>query len=210
MDEYKTVLTYGSAEFVERRSKFIGYAKPVVTEEEAVDFINEIKSKHWDATHNVYAYCLRNGKKQRYSDDGEPQGTAGVPTLEVLLKGEVTDTVVVVTRYFGGILLGAGGLVRAYSNAAKIAIEAAKVVTMQRCTVASFKCTYTQYGKMASLIPSMGGVIDDTQFTDNVEIRFHIVQDKLPAVNKQLAEITCGKSNITEIKNEYFSLNEQY
>ena len=209
MDEYKTVLGYGCAEFIERRSKFIGYAKPVTTEEEAVAFINEIKSKHWDATHNVYAYCLQNGRKQRYSDDGEPQGTAGVPTLEALLKSGVTDAVVVVTRYFGGILLGAGGLVRAYSYSAKIALEAAKVITMQKCIIASFDCTYTQYGKASAIIPAMGGIIDDTQFTDNVEITFHIVEDKLAALDKQMAEITCGKAQIKEIATDYFSLNRQ-
>ena len=98
---YKTVKEYGEAEFVEKRSRFIGYCKPVKTEEEAIAFINEKKSKHWDATHNVYAYCIREGNIKRYSDDGEPQGTAGIPTLDVLQKSGVTDAVVVVTRYFG-------------------------------------------------------------------------------------------------------------
>ena len=120
---YKTVQQEASDEFVEKRSRFIGYCKPVTTEEEALEFINRIKSKHWDARHNVYAYCLREGQIKRYSDDGEPQGTAGMPVLDVLLKSELTDLVVVVTRYFGGILLGTGGLVRAYSDATQKGIE---------------------------------------------------------------------------------------
>ena len=131
MSEYKTVTMDTSDEFVEKRSRFIGYIRPVKTEEEAIAFINQIKSKHWDATHNVYAYCLREGQVKRYSDDGEPQGTAGIPTLDVLLKSEVTDVVVVTTRYFGGILLGGGGLVRAYSHAASLALAKAQVVTMR-------------------------------------------------------------------------------
>ena len=111
MESYRTVKQETSAEFIEKRSKFIGYIKPVQTEEEAIAFIQSIKSKHWDATHNVYAYSLREGQTRRYSDDGEPQGTAGIPTLDVLQKADITDAVVVVTRYFGGILLGGGGLV---------------------------------------------------------------------------------------------------
>ena len=113
MMEYKTIRLREEAEFIERRSRFIGHACPVKTEEEAVAFINEMKAKYWDASHNVYAYCLREGQIKRYSDDGEPQGTAGIPVLDVLQKSGVVDTAVVVTRYFGGILLGAGGLVRA-------------------------------------------------------------------------------------------------
>jgi len=130
MNEYRTIKYEADDSFVERRSRFIGYAKPVTTNEEAVAFINEIKAKHWDATHNVYAYVLRDGQIRRYSDDGEPQGTAGIPVLDVLLKENLTDLVVVVTRYFGGVLLGAGGLVRAYSHGAKIAVVAAKMINM--------------------------------------------------------------------------------
>ena len=106
--EYRTVGKAANDEFVEKKSRFIGYIKPVTTQDEAVAFINEIKSKHWDATHNVYAYVLRDGQIRRYSDDGEPQGTAGIPVLDVLLKEELTDCVVVATRYFGGTLLGTG------------------------------------------------------------------------------------------------------
>lgn len=202
--DYKTVLYEAHDEFIERRSKFIGYVKPVATEEEAIEFINAIKAKHWDATHNVYAYCLRNGQQKRYSDDGEPQGTAGVPTLDVILKSGITDVVVVVTRYFGGILLGAGGLVRAYSHGARIAIDAGNIVTMRKCSQAEIICSYNQYGRINSLIPSMGGVIDDTQFTDNVTIKLHISQSDLGSLNKQLAELTCGEIQALEFGTEYY------
>ena len=143
--EYRTILNEASDEFIERKSRFIGYIKPVTTQEDAVSFINEIKSKHWDATHNVYAYILRDGQIRRYSDDGEPQGTAGIPVLDVLQKEGLTDCVVVVTRYFGGILLGGGGLVRAYSHAAKLAVDAAGVIKMSMCVRAECECDYGYY-----------------------------------------------------------------
>ena len=145
-DSYKTVQLETCDEFTEKRSRFIGYIKPVQTEEEAIAFIQSIKTKHWDARHNVYAYCLREGQIKRYSDDVEPQGTAGIPTLDVLLKTGVTDVVVVVTRYFGGILLGGGGLVRAYSHATRLAVEKAQVITMAVCKLCALTCDYNQYG----------------------------------------------------------------
>lgn len=199
-NSYKTVEFEASDEFVEKRSRFIGYCKPVTTEEEALEFINKIKTKHWDARHNVYAYCLRDGQIKRYSDDGEPQGTAGMPTLDVLVKSNLTDLVVVVTRYFGGVLLGAGGLVRAYSHSAKIAVEASHIITMQECLVCTLVCDYNQYGKVSSLIPQYNGVIDDSSFGTDVEISFHISQDNLDKLKKQLADATCG---VVEPKEEF-------
>lgn len=193
MTEYVTVKEYGCDEFVEKKSRFIGYCKPVSTQEEAVDFINEIRSKHWDATHNVYAYVLSDGQTMRYSDDGEPQGTAGVPVLDAVKKSGITNAVVVVTRYFGGIMLGAGGLVRAYSHGASIALTAAKPVTMQLCHNCIVSCTYNQYGKVSALIPSCGGVVDDSQFGEGVDILFHIPEDMLAKLNKELAEATSGE-----------------
>ena len=141
MAQYKTVLQEAQDDFVEKRSRFIGYVRPVSTEAEALAFIAEKKSKHWDASHNVYAYILRDGGVMRYSDDGEPQGTAGIPVLDVLQKSGVTDVVVVATRYFGGILLGGGGLVRAYSHTASIALQAAGIVTMRECLMLEVLCS---------------------------------------------------------------------
>ena len=190
---YKTTEKEAQDEFVEQRSRFIGYVRPVKTEEEALAFIEEKKKQHWDARHNVYAYVLREGGIQRYSDDGEPHGTAGVPTLDVLLKSGVTDVCVVVTRYFGGIMLGAGGLVRAYSHGASVAVNAAKPIKMQLCLECTVSCTYSRYGKVSSLIPELGGIIDDSDFGEGVDILFHIPEEKFTKLNKELADATSGE-----------------
>lgn len=205
-NSYKTVLREAEDQFVEKRSRFIGYCKPVTTEEEALEFINIIKTKHWDAKHNVYAYCLREGQIMRYSDDGEPQGTAGKPTLDVLVKSGLTDLVVVVTRYFGGILLGAGGLVRAYSHGAKLAVEASQPVTMKECIICTVSCNYNQYGKVSSLIPQCNGVIDDSVFGTDVEISFHISADDLNKLKKEMADATCGEIEPIEEFKEFFAV----
>lgn len=202
--DYKTVKIESSDEFTEKRSRFIGYVKPVKTEAEAVEFINSIRSKHWDARHNVYAYSLREGNIKRYSDDGEPSGTAGMPVLDVITKNEVYDVCVVVTRYFGGVLLGTGGLVRAYSQGSKIALEAGQVVLMQNCLVCSLTCSYNQYGKISSLIPDNGGVIDDSVFETDVKLSFHINPDGLPALNKKLADLTSGEVQAVSDSEQYF------
>jgi len=204
MAEYITVNKYGFDEFTEKRSRFIGYCKPVKTQEEAVSFINEIKSKHWDAKHNVYAYILSDGQTMRYSDDGEPQGTAGVPVLEVMKKSGVTDAVVVVTRYFGGILLGGGGLVRAYSQGASIALQAAELVTMELCCECSVTCSYNQYGKVGAIIPSLGGFIDDTLFEGDVKVLFHIPIESLGKLNKALADATSGEVSAVAEEEKFF------
>ena len=137
---YTTIEREAVAEFEEKKSIFIGHALPVRTEDEAAAFVKELKNKYRDATHNVYAYVLGDGTVQRYSDDGEPQGTAGMPVLDVIRKSGCTDTAVVVTRYFGGTLLGAGGLVRAYSHAAKLALDEAHVITYEKYAVLKLVC----------------------------------------------------------------------
>ena len=203
MTEYKTIKEASSDEFIVKKSRFIGYVKPVKTQEEALEFISEIKSKHWDATHNVYAYTLREGGVRRFSDDGEPQGTAGIPSLDVLLKEEVVDCCVVVTRYFGGIMLGAGGLVRAYSHGAKIALDAGGIITMSLCKIVRVKSDYNFYGRLVPLICEEGGIVEDTQFTDNVEVTFRIPQDKVPFFESRLVDVSCGKFH-SEVIDEKF------
>ena len=203
MSEYKTIKEASSDEFIVKKSRFIGYVKPVKTQEEALEFINEIKSKHWDATHNVYAYSLREGGVRRFSDDGEPQGTAGIPSLDVLLKEEVVDCCVVVTRYFGGIMLGAGGLVRAYSHGAKIALDAGGIITMSLCKIVKVKSDYNFYGRLVPLICEEGGIVEDTQFTDNVEVTFRIPEDKVPFFESRLVDVSCGKFH-SEVIDEKF------
>ncbi|WP_370767421.1 YigZ family protein [Ruminococcus sp.] len=204
--DYITVLEYASDEFVEKRSRFIGYCKPVKTEQEAIDFINEKRSEHWNATHNVYAYSLREGNIKRYSDDGEPSGTAGMPVLDVIVKNEIFDVVVVVTRYFGGVLLGTGGLVRAYSRGSKIALEAAKPVIMQNCIVCETRCAYNQYGKVSSLIMGLGADVDDTVFESDVLVKFHIKPDLLGTLNKKLADATSGEVVTQQTDKQYFAV----
>lgn len=204
--DYKTVLENTCDEFVEKRSRFIGYCKPVKTEQEAIDFINEKRSEHWNATHNVYAYSLREGNIKRYSDDGEPSGTAGMPVLDVIVKNEIFDVVVVVTRYFGGVLLGTGGLVRAYSHGSKIAVEAAKPVIMQNCLVCEARCAYNQYGKVSSLIIGVGAAVDDTVYESDVLVKFHIKPDLLGTLNKKLADATSGEVTVEQKDEQYFAV----
>ncbi|MCQ4022213.1 MULTISPECIES: YigZ family protein [unclassified Ruminococcus] len=204
MTDYKTVSKSGVDEFVEKRSRFIGYCEPVTTQAQALEFIEKIKSKHWDAKHNVYAYILREGGIKRYSDDGEPQGTAGVPVLEVMQKMGITDAVVVVTRYFGGILLGAGGLVRAYSHGAKIAVESACPAIMQLCDNCTLKCSYNQYGRVSSVVLSGGGVVLDSAFTDQVEMKFRVKKGCLDKINKELAAASSGEVEAASIDESYY------
>lgn len=203
MSDYLTLRKEAEDEFIEKRSRFIGYAKPVTTQEEAMDFINKIRAKHWDATHNVYAYVLREGQARRYSDDGEPSGTAGVPVLDVLLKENITDCVVVATRYFGGVLLGAGGLVRAYSHTSKIAVEAAGIMKMSVCSVMSVTCDYNFYGRLAALIPEFGGITEDTEFGENVTVRFYLPKTNEGLFDAKLVDSSLGKFSAVKICEKY-------
>ena len=194
-NSYTTLKKEASAEFEEKRSIFIGYAKPVKCEEEATEFINKIKIKHKDATHNVFGYTMKNGVLARYSDDGEPQGTAGMPVLDVIRKSGVDDACVVVTRYFGGTLLGAGGLVRAYSQAAKMALEAAEIVTYEPYTELSVCCSYPDYQKISAELPKYNTIIDDTQFSDNIMLKIAVRNDIVKDVISKISEISAGKSS---------------
>ncbi len=203
LTEYRTIKEFNSDEYVVKRSRFIGYAKPVSTVEEANAFIAEIKAKHWDATHNVYAYILREGGVKRYSDDGEPQGTAGVPVLDVLEKENLVDVCVVVTRYFGGILLGGGGLVRAYSHSAKIGVDSAKIITMAHCVDVEAECDYTFYGKLNDFLSREDTVILDTQFTDNVKVIFRIKGENLDNIKAKVTDLSNGKLDLSVISENF-------
>ena len=203
MTSYKTIKNESQDEFIVKKSRFIGYVRPVTTVEQAQEFISEIKSKHWDATHNVYAYVLREGGIRRFSDDGEPQGTAGIPSLDVLLKEDVVDCCVVVTRYFGGIMLGAGGLVRAYSHGAKIALDAGGIITMSLCKIVRVVADYNFYGRLVPLICEQGGIVEDTQFTDNVEVTFRMPCDLVPHFQAKLIDVSCGRFDSEVIDEKY-------
>lgn len=203
MNEYKTVEIENSDEFVEKKSRFIGYVKPVKTQNEAVDFINSIKSKHWDAAHNVYAYVLKENNIQRYSDDGEPSGTAGVPVLDVILKNELVDVCVVVTRYFGGTLLGAGGLVRAYSHGSKIAVESGNIITMAPCKILSVSVDYSFYERLNNLLNDFGANIESTDFSDKVNITFSIKEQSVNSLQEKLTDMSNGSYILEKIGEKF-------
>ncbi|MDO4534217.1 MAG: YigZ family protein [Clostridium perfringens] len=204
--DYITVKKTTSDSFEEKKSEFIGYIKRVTTEEEAKEFVSEIKSKHKDARHNCWAYMIGQNKNiQRYSDDGEPQGTAGIPILEVIKKNDLTDCVVVVTRYFGGILLGASGLTRAYTKGAVIAINASGTVKKVLGLRVSIDVDYDLYGKIQYLCGENNWHIEDTEFTDKVKIYILAEKSESENIKLQITESTNGKANITfDRENIYF------
>jgi Uncharacterized conserved protein len=208
IDGYKTLSAAAQDEFTEKRSRFIGYARPVASEREALDFIALIRSKHWDAKHNVYAYRLREGNTARYSDDGEPSGTAGMPVLGVIQKSELTDCAVVVTRYFGGILLGGGGLVRAYSHAASIGIAAAGILTMKRCLICRLVCEYSQYGRLSSLIPECHGNVTETSFGENITLCFTMTREDFNRFIPRLSDAACGSVKAEILGEDFFGVSQ--
>ncbi|HDA5461199.1 TPA: YigZ family protein, partial [Clostridioides difficile] len=197
MSNYRTLHEFGTDEITIEKSVFIGYAKPIKSEEEALEFINEIKKKHKDATHNVWAYTVgKNMNIQRYSDDGEPQGTAGIPTLEVIKKEDLRDVVVVVTRYFGGTKLGAGGLVRAYTKGAKLGLEAGKIIYKVMYQEVKVKIDYTQLGKVQNELMNLGYFIKDTVYEDNVEIVVYSRLEDVEKLSEKMIDITNGTGKI--------------
>ena len=205
---YLTISENAKASFIEKRSEFIGYIAPVKTNDEAVAFINSIKAEHRKARHNVYAYILREDNISRYSDDGEPQGTAGVPVLDVLKKRGLTDVCVVVTRYFGGILLGGGGLVRAYSHAASLACDAAHIMDMCLCHRLKISADYGMYGKISYLLPNFDTITVNSDFGSDVTLEILVLSEKLDALKKELTEATNGTASIEDCGELYedFSL----
>lgn len=195
--EYKTIIGTASAEFTEKRSRFIGYVSHVETKAQADEFINKIKAENYNAAHNVFAYVLRDGMIKKYSDNGEPQGTAGIPVLDVIEREELTDCVVVATRYFGGILLGAGGLVRAYSHTAKIAVDVGTIVTMSECDCLKIECDYNFYGMLARITQEYGGVIDNVDYTDKVTVCLHLKQNITENYMNKVVDLSLGKFRAT-------------
>ncbi|WP_243113087.1 YigZ family protein [Ruminococcus sp. Marseille-P6503] len=196
---YVTVELPAEDSFVEKKSEFIGQICPVRTADEAVEFINSVKARHRKARHNVYAYIVRENNISRYSDDGEPQGTGGLPVLDVLKKEGLTDVCVVVTRYFGGVLLGGGGLVRAYSHACKLAVDAARKMIMRRCSEITVRCDYSLYGKLAYIFPEFGVKITDESFADDVSITVLVKEELAQKLKEKLTDLSNGRINISEV-----------
>ena len=192
---YTSVGSEAMFELEEKRSVFIGYIKPVSTDEEARAYIQQIKAKHHDARHNCSAYLLRDGC-MRYSDDGEPQGTAGIPILEVINKSGLVDIVVVVTRYFGGILLGAGGLVRAYSAAAAGAIGSADRAEYQKCTLFEINVEYPLYDKLTRHLSNYGARVIDTVYGESITVDGVIPSDEFALFNASITESFSGKLSV--------------
>ena len=207
LQSYLTIKQRASDEFIEKKSRFIGYICPVTTEEQAISFVNEIRKKHPDARHNVYAYILRENNKQRYSDDGEPQGTAGLPVLEVLKRENLTDCAVVATRYFGGILLGTGGLTRAYAHTAKIAVDASGIVKMSLCDICQVQCSYDMYSQINRLLLSFDAQITNTEYTDVITIDFFLDCAKTEKLHLDFAENTNGKLDFAKLSEDYMPLS---
>ena len=202
MEAYLVPTQFGKDEFYEKKSHFIGRVWPVETEEEALEKIQQMKKQHYDATHNCWAYIIRDGAV-RFSDDGEPGGTAGMPMLQVLQREGLQNIVCVVTRYFGGILLGAGGLVRAYTKGAKIAVDAAGKSIKRVWTVVYVPCPYPFYERVRLEVSAFGGIIRQTDFGAEVELELLFPQEKTNEFLERLTDLTSGTVEGMEIGQEY-------
>ncbi len=199
----------GQGEIEEKKSRFIATFRPVESEEEAVAFIEEMKKKYWDARHNCSAFAIgKRAELTRCSDDGEPSGTAGRPMLEVLLGAEVRNAAVVVTRYFGGTLLGTGGLVRAYTQAVKAGLEASQVVTMRYGVRLKIGTDYNGLGKIQYLLGNRGIPIEESNYTENVELVVLLPMEQYEAVQKEMVEATAGKVELEKVEELYYESHE--
>ncbi len=207
MGNYKSIHKFGRDEIIINKSRFIGTACPVETEEEALDFIDKIKKEFKDATHNVYAYVIgENSNIQRFSDDGEPSGTAGMPVLNVIMQENLKNVAVVVTRYFGGVLLGAGGLVRAYTKGCKIALESGIIVDKVMFYDVSFKIDYTLLGKMENELLKNNFIVTDKVYEDQVLFKLIVEKENLERIGALLGEISSGKTQISLGQAAYYSI----
>ena len=203
-----TVSGQSSAEYTEKRSRFIAVIRHCETEQEAVSFINDIRAKHRDARHNCYAYSVSSGAVKRFSDDGEPHGTAGKPMLDIIDGEGLCNVCAVVTRYFGGVLLGTGGLVRAYSKALKDAAVSANRAVMIPCTVFSCSSDYTDSARLSKLISDMGGVTENAEYTEKVALTFFMRESKKSEFELKLKEMFCARITAKEIKTELRPVSE--
>lgn len=204
MDDYRTISGRASAELEEKRSRFIGHAAFADTEQTALALLTEVRAAHRTASHNVYAYCLREGARQRYSDDGEPAKTAGLPVLEAIIHAGLTDCIVVVTRYFGGTLLGTGGLVRAYTAAAAAALAAAKIVTVRRCVRLRFSVGYGLYEPACALLTAAGAKTEPPVYAETVTLTATLPAGAEQPLLPSLAELTRGAVKV-ELSQPFFA-----
>ena len=202
--EYRTIAAPCEARFIEKKSEFIGYLCPVENEEQAIAFVEEIRAMHRKATHNCYAYILRENNAARHSDDGEPSGTAGVPIYEVLRKEGLCDVCCVVTRYFGGIMLGAGGLVRAYTKGAKDAVDAAQIKLMAAAERLEVTVDYSLYGKLPQIFAEFDARTENEEFADNVKITLCIREEQSEKLRAKLIDSCNGNVDVKVAQKLWF------
>lgn len=206
ISEYQIIYKGGEGEIVEKKSRFIATTLPVHSEEEALAFIEATKKKYWDARHNCFAYVIgERNELARCSDDGEPQGTAGKPMLDVLLGEEIHNVAVVVTRYFGGVLLGTGGLVRAYSGATKEGLASSVIITKMYGVKLQVQTDYTGLGKIQYILGQRGIKILDSQYTDKVELTVLLRKEDTASVEAEITEGTNGQAKLEEIEECWFA-----
>lgn len=206
---YRTIFDYGEDDTIINKSRFIGYAMPINSEEEALAFIDKIKANHRDATHNVYAYVFgKDSNIQRFSDDGEPSGTAGIPVLEVIKKENLRNVVVVVTRYFGGTKLGAGGLIRAYTRGAKIGLDSGNMVDMILHAKIKIRIDYTLYGKVENYLINENYIVDESVFDDGVNVFVYIEDSKIEDFTKIITDLTNGNVIFENVDEEYIPIKD--
>ncbi len=204
MQPYKCPLTIASAEFTEKKSRFIGNISPVDNEEEALAFIANANARFKDATHNVYAYRLKENGTCRFSDAGEPAGTAGMPLLDVFLKQDIYDFCCIITRYFGGIMLGAGGLVRAYSHCGSITLKASGIGVMAVYAIGELSFDYSLYDILKRLILQLNAKIEEEVFTDRVKVKLLIVADKWEELSEKVVTATAGTVMACKIREVFY------
>lgn len=202
MNEYYIPAEAGEAEFTEKRSSFLGHVRMVETEEEAKEFIAQMKKKYYDARHNCWCYVIRNGA-ERYGDDGEPQGTAGIPMLEVLHRRNITNCVCVVTRYFGGVLLGAGGLLRAYTKSASDALDAAGTAVVRQWACMDVPCSYSGAERLKLEIQSLGGIVADMEYSSSVTIKALVPSEDEESFCARIFDISGGSIKPEKTGDEY-------
>ncbi|MBR4720998.1 MAG: YigZ family protein [Clostridia bacterium] len=205
---FKTVANEGEAVYVDRKSKFIAHTKPVQSEQEALDFLQEMRSRYSDARHNVYAYIIAENNISRYSDDGEPGGTAGMPVLDIMKKEGIVDAVTVVTRYFGGTLLGTGGLVRAYSTAAAESVKNAGKITKILCDCYKVSTEYSLLDKIRHILNMKGYYLTNIEYSEKTELFVSVKKDDSETFLKDITEACSGRAEITKEEERYIDIKE--
>ena len=203
MESYITIRKYAEFEYEDRKSRFIGEATPVESESQALEFIERVKRRFPDATHHVYAYVIKENSIMRFTDDREPQGTAGMPVLDIIRKNSCTNTVIVVTRYFGGTLLGTGGLVHAYSSAALGALKAAEIITYDVYSDYSLECTYSDFQKLGNVFNAFEFRQEDAIYADNITILGRVVKKSAADFEDKLVQATSGRIKIAKLGEKF-------